>query len=119
MEEGGRAATVPGKSTGEMRTHYRARSASSLQRLEPLCELGLVCFQHPRRADGRKKEKNKKKQKQGSESKWSYQIVFPLDGSRLTAAASLLVLSPEQEESIATKKKNNKGEKKKEACFSL
>lgn len=39
---------------------------------------------------------------QRRESKWSYQIVFPLDGPRLTVAALLLSFSLEQKESIAS-----------------
>lgn len=37
----------------------------------------------------------------GAPSKWSYQIVFPLDGSRFTVAALVLFVSLKQKESIA------------------
>lgn len=67
------------KSTGKKRTHYRARSASSSARQRGLV---LVCSLAT----------------SGAPSKWSYQIVFPLDGSRFTVAALVLFLCVETKE---------------------
>lgn len=84
---GGKLVTsgVP-KSAGKKRAHYRARSASGSARQRTSARTWARVFTGNKRSGA---------------SKWSCQIVFPLDGPRLTVAASLLCFSPEQKESIA------------------